>query len=103
MNIKYVLIEKLLWMKLYWGRSLGHLNIPLSIIDKIMLLIIILKLFNLYSNLFVIIFSVLFIALIMLIGYLDVKYKVYDAEVSMNNNFNPELQKILRNSKKVKT
>jgi hypothetical protein len=44
----------------------------------------------------------MFIIVFVIIGYLDVKYGVYDKEISLNNQYNPELQKLVKEKQDTK-
>jgi hypothetical protein len=88
--------EIYLKQKLYWSRANGHLSIPLSIFEKITLVFILAKLFN-YQNYFLLItISILFIIFMLLIGYFDVKTKFFEAEQTLTNKHNKEMQILLK-------
>lgn len=52
--------------------------------------------FNVYTNTILIISIISMILSFIIIGYLDVKYGVYDKEQSLNNQYNPELKRLLK-------
>ena len=96
MTWKTDLTDKLLLWKLYWNRANSHLSLPLSILEKIGLLIVVLKVFNVTNWYIVGAVFVVLIVLFFYIGFLDVKYKIIDRETSLSNSFNPEMQILLR-------
>ena len=78
-----------------WARSLSHLNFPLSIIDKVMLLIVLLKVFDMENYLLVGIMTGSLIVFGLILGHWDVKYGIMEKENSLNNKHNREIQTLL--------
>jgi hypothetical protein len=83
-------------IKMYWNRSMGHLGLPLAIFEKIALLALILKAFNIFNWAIVVISTIIFTLGCILLGWLDVQKGIYEKEISINNQFNPELMKLVR-------
>ena len=86
-------------IKMYWNRANSHLAIPLSIIEKLVLVFAGLRLLNLpikYSIFLTIVFGTLLIFAILFAGYLDVKFGLYSKENSLNNEQNKELMEALK-------
>lgn len=88
--------HKYLYVKLCWNRSMSHINIPLSVFEKVMLVLIYLKLSNI-GNLLItgIIISVLVLT-IFVVGHLDIRHGLAEKEQSLSNKYNPELQELLK-------
>ncbi len=91
------MIKKYLYLKLCWNRSFSHINIPLSIIDKIVMIAILLKIYDINSPILLSVVGVIFILAMIIIGHLDLKFGIAEKEMSLNNKYNPEIQAILKN------
>ena len=90
------MIDKLIYLKFCWNRAWGHINVPLSIIEKAMLLAVFLKVYGISSWVAVTVSAVLMSLLVLLVGHLDVKWGVASMETSILNRYNPELQNIMK-------
>lgn len=90
------MLKRLLMLKIYFNRAMSHIGIPLAIFEKAAILMILLKMFGMDSWYIVSLSVIILFAIIFLIGWLDVRFGIYDVETSLNNNYNPELQKLLR-------
>jgi hypothetical protein len=77
------------------GRSFSHISIPVSLVNYVMMFTVFLKTFGIMNWTLVIIFVSLLILFVVIVGHYDVKYNVYAAEVSINNENNPEIKAIL--------
>ena len=93
------MIKKYLLLKLYWNRSMSHLALPLAIFERLALVVILLKMFNVYNSLFVVIAGIFFTVGCLIVGWVDVHFHVYELENSVNNRYNRELQRLLRRGK----
>lgn len=87
-------------LKMYWNRANSHLAIPMALFEKIALLTILLKLFGLDNWLYIAAALTILVFGFILLGWLDIKYKIYEMEMSVNNKHNPELMRIHRRVKK---
>ena len=86
-------------LKMYWNRANSHLAIPLSIVEKVILVFTGLRLLNYQvktSIYLTILFGSLLIIAILFAGYLDVKFGLYLKENSLNNQQNKELMEALK-------
>lgn len=85
-------LERLLVTKMYLNRAYNHLSFPVNLFQHVVLLYLFIKevapnhLWPLTT-----IAALLTISGMLLVGWLDVKYGVYDLETSINNRHNPEL------------
>lgn len=91
-------LEKYFYIKQCWGNIHGDLTMPLSIIDKVLLGGIFLKVFGIQSIWFLIPLGIASTIILIFLGHLKFKHKFASIELSVQNRFNPELMKILDNS-----
>lgn len=94
------MIKKLITWKMYWNRAMSHLSVPLGVFEKMALLVLLLKMFDIFNIATVVISGVLLVGGTFLIGYIDVRFKIYETETSINNQYNPELKKIIRQTRR---
>jgi hypothetical protein len=89
------LIDRLLYVKLYVNQAYGHMNVPLNIFNTTLTLAVLLKLGNvsMWYSVGIGLFAFLFM---LVLGYFIVKTGVTAREQSINNQYNPELQALLR-------
>lgn len=94
------MIRNLIIWKMYWNRAMSHLGVPLGVFEKIALLVLLLKMFNVFSIVAVVIATIGFIGCTMLLGWVDVHYKIYETEMSINNQYNKELMSAVRRARR---
>lgn len=86
------------YLKLCWIQAMGHVNIPLTIGNNLMLLAVFLKVFGII-NWWLIGFSGIFMLVgIAIVGHIAIKTGMTAYEQSITNQQNPEL-KVLLNKK----
>ena len=86
--------NQLLYLKLCWNRTLSHINVPLSIIDKIAMALIIFKLWEIKKYWLIGVSAIVVFITWVILGHLDIKYKIMDAEMSLHNKYNPEIREM---------
>lgn len=89
-------ISKAIYLKLCWNRAWSHVAIPLTIAEKVLILAVFLKVFNINNYLIIGIISAIGIIALFFLGHLDLKKGIADMEISLFNNYNPEMQKLLK-------
>lgn len=92
-----VITETLLYLKLCWNRALSHINFPLSIIERVMLLLTMLKVFDVSNNALYLSIIICGIAVVagFYIGHWDLKYGIMEKENTLNQKYNKEIQTLL--------
>ena len=93
------MIQKYLFLKLCFGRALSHFSLFSGLLDKILLIAVFLKLFGVQNYFLVGVVGVIASVILLLVGYFDLRCGVAEAEVSLSNKFNPEIQRLLRGLK----
>jgi hypothetical protein len=74
---------------------MSHIATPLSILDKALMVLILLKVSGTHNYyVWVILGAVLIMIGMLIIGHLDLKHGLAETEQSMNNLYNPELMSI---------
>lgn len=92
----YKTFEKIIYLKLCWNRAWSHINIPVTIIEKILLVAVFLKVFNINNYVIIGIIASLGIVSLFIIGFLDLKNGIAEMETSLSNKYNPEIQSLLK-------
>lgn len=82
-------------MKLYQMRAQSHTGYVVTALSLAVAIATYMKVSNLSGWYSVGIFGGI-VGANLLIGYLDVRYRLFSKEISLNNTHNPELQEILR-------
>jgi len=82
------------------GRAKGHVGIILSMVNEVGVIVILLKLYGLDNWYFITMGVVILIFSLILMGHIDLKYGIAEKESALSNKYNPELMKILENTKK---
>lgn len=85
--------------KLAFGRADGYLGLPLDIVNKFMVLAIALKVFGITNWWLLGIIFAIGISIYCVVGYLDLKYRLMDKEISLHNKYNPEISLIYKKLK----
>jgi hypothetical protein len=88
------------YLKLCWNRSLSHLNIPFSIVDKVLMIMILLKIYGINNIPAVTISAVFFTLAMLILGHYDLKIGVAEAETSLSNKYNPEITLLVKQNGK---
>lgn len=94
--------DTVLYLKLCWSRALSHINFPLSIIERVMLLMVLLKTFNVGNEYIVlsIVICVFFVIVGFFIGHWDLKYGIFEKENSLSYKYINEIQTLLKKVEK---
>ena len=89
-------LARYLYFKLCWNRSYSHLSIPLQIVDKVMMIAIFLKVFNIVNYFAIGVIVSIYVAIMVVLGHFDLKHGIASKETSLRNKYNPEIQEILK-------
>jgi len=89
------LIDRLLYLKLCWNRANSHLALPLGIIDKMAIVTLLFKAFNINYWWILGVFFAVLILVFFILGHYDVKFNILARENSLGNKYNPEIQRLL--------
>lgn len=91
-------IDKILYWKLCLARTNGHIGVPLAIAGHTIQILILLKLYEIANWMLV---TTLFFAVLLsmiILGHVDIKKGIINAEMSLSNKYNPEIQRIINNT-----
>lgn len=91
-----MIIERILYVKLCYDRAYDHINIPISIFDKLIMLSIFLKVFEIENYWVLALVGLVGIASMILLGHIDLKLGILSKETSIRNRYNPEIQRLLK-------
>ena len=92
-------VSKYLYWKMCWYEASGHLNMPMSVYDKAIMTTILLKMVGI-SLLWLIPLVVVVIIAHFAGGHYIFVNRIKDKDVSLHNQYNPEIQEIRRNIRK---
>lgn len=95
------ILKKYYFLKLCVNRSNSYVSLPMGIFKDFLLVSMWLKLnYNVSNYTLILPIFAGYFGLIVLWGYIDIKKKFAHIEMSINNKINPEIQTILKNTKK---
>lgn len=89
------MIQKYLYLRLCINTAFGHLQVPLTVMDKVLTLGIFLKVFGLNVQWIMTTVGVVGVVLLIYFGHLMVRYKVVERDNSLSQTYNKEFQEIL--------
>ena len=96
---KHKVLLKYLYLKMCFSNSMGHLQFPNLVLEKFLMVAVFLKVFGIDNYTLVgVVFGLVTIWTVWL-GHLLLKHGIIDAEVSMSNQFNPELKELVRKAR----
>jgi len=94
-TLKLKIFKKYVYTKLCINRTMSHIATPLSILDKALMVLILLKISGSQNYYVLVALGGIIIMLGMFaIGHLDLKYGLAETEQSLQNAYNPELMSI---------
>ena len=96
---KTKLIQEYLYTKLCYARSSGHIEPLLALVNRVMLLAIFLNVFELDNYYILGVVAVVYVYVVLMVGHYDIKKGVNSKEISLQNKYNPEIQKLINNIK----
>jgi hypothetical protein len=93
-NLLIETVKKYAYLKLCWVQAMGHVNIPLTIFQNVLILATFLKVFEVNNWFAVVVFAVVLLCGIFLVGHMAITYGLTSYETSLTNKYNPEITKI---------
>jgi len=88
------LIKKYAYLKLCWVQAMGHINIPLTIFQNVIMLATFLKVFGFTNWWLVGLFGFGMLITIFYTGHLAITKGLTSYETSLTNKYNPEITRI---------
>ena len=88
------LIKKYAYLKLCWVQAMGHINIPLTIFQNVIMLATFLKVFGFTNWWLVGLFGFGMLITIFCTGHLAITKGLTSYETSLTNKYNPEITRI---------
>lgn len=95
-------ISRLLYLKLCLNRSLSHVAALKSVIEFTLIAGILLKLLGYDEVALVGFLGLIAIVILVIVGHFDLRFGVANQEASLSNKYNPELQRIVKNTRRMK-
>lgn len=101
-TLKEKVFKKYVYAKLCINRTMSHVAVPMTILDKALLVVLLLKVNNAGNTAWILVAAACIALLLgmLVVGHWDLKHGLAEAEQSLNNRFNPELRSIYENAKK---
>jgi len=94
------IINRLLYLKMYFGWAWGWIVYPFSIINGLASVLVFLKIFNLWSPLLVGIIGIILFVLLIVFGWVLRIKNIVQREAEFALRYSPPIQKLLENTKK---
>jgi hypothetical protein len=88
------IIKKYAYLKLCWVQAMGHINIPLTIFQNVIMLATFLKVFGFTNWWLVGLFGIGMLIIIFYTGHIAITKGLTAYETSLTNKYNPEITKI---------
>lgn len=88
--------DRFLYLKLCLGRAVSHIGAFKQVAEIALLLGIYLKLLGFDSVLLVGGIAVIGTLALLVVGHFDLKFGIAEAETSLSNKYNPELQRLIK-------
>ncbi len=94
------IIKWLFYLKMSWNQAIGDLTMPIQIFNNAIMLSIFLKVFDFDNYIIVSIAGVVAVISVVVLGHLKFSRGLVEIENSLGNRYNPELQRIVKNTDK---
>lgn len=95
----YFYLDKFFYLRYCYNQTSGYFQIPIDLAQKFLLLAVFLKAYDLDNYWYVLPAFGVLLFLTIYSGHRIIKLDVHRREHTFNNQYNPELMKILKNTK----